>query len=255
MVKAVLIDLSGTLHIEDKAIPGAVEALKKLRTTKLLIKFVTNTTKESRRFLHNRLTQLGFALEPEEIHSSLGAAQCLIVNRKLKPMLLLAPEAMEDFEDLACKEAEKANAVVIGLAPTEFHYDRLNQAFRYLLDGAELIGIHAGKFYKREDGLALGPGCFVKGLEYAAQCKAELVGKPNETFFKSALGDIAPEEAIMIGDDVNDDIEGAMKAGIRGFLVQTGKYRKGDENKISPTPTAVLPSFVEAVNKILEECK
>lgn len=68
------------------------------------------------------------------------------------------------------------------------------------MDGARLIAIHAGKYYARNDGLALGPGCFVKGLEYSAQCTAELVGKPNETFFKSALGDIAPEEAIMIGD-------------------------------------------------------
>jgi hypothetical protein len=28
-VKAVLIDLSGTLHVEDTAIPGAVDALKR----------------------------------------------------------------------------------------------------------------------------------------------------------------------------------------------------------------------------------
>lgn len=71
---------------------------------------------------------------------------------------------------------------------------------RCLLNGAQLIAIHAGKYYKRSDGLALGPGCFVKGLEYSAQCKAELVGKPNEAFFKSALGGIDPKEAVMIGD-------------------------------------------------------
>lgn len=46
-----------------------------------------------------------------------------------------------------------------------------------------------------------------------------------------------------------------MKARIRGFLVQTGKYREGDENKINPAPTEIIPSFVEAVNKILKECK
>jgi len=28
-IKAVLIDLSGTLHVEDTAIPGAVDALKR----------------------------------------------------------------------------------------------------------------------------------------------------------------------------------------------------------------------------------
>ncbi|CAH1979730.1 unnamed protein product [Acanthoscelides obtectus] len=126
---------------------------------------------------------------------------------------------------------------------------------RYLQDGAQLIAIHAGKYYKRSDGLALGPGCFVKGLEYSAQCTAELVGKPNKTFFLSALGNIPPEDAVMIGDDVTDDIQGAMNAGLKAFLVQTGKYKPGDENKINPPPTAVVPSFVEAVDKLISDNK
>ncbi|GJQ76409.1 hypothetical protein Trydic_g2125 [Trypoxylus dichotomus] len=253
MIRAVLIDLSGTLHIENQVIAGAVDALNNLRKTNVIIKFVTNTTKECKRFLHERLTKLGFQIQKDEIYSSLAAARTLIVEKKLKPMLLLSPEAMEDFEDLVCKN-DKPNAVVIGLAPSEFHYERLNEAFRCLLNGAQLVAIHAGRYYKREDGLALGPGCFVKGLEYSAKCKAELVGKPNPTFFKSALGDIKPEEAVMIGDDVIDDIQGALSVGMKGILVQTGKYREGDENKIENKPI-VAASFTEAVDKIIKEMK
>lgn len=62
----------------------------------------------------------------------MGAARNLIIDRRLKPLLLLAPEALEDFEGLQCPIGEEPNAVVIGLAPTEFHYDRLNEAFRYI---------------------------------------------------------------------------------------------------------------------------
>ncbi|XP_044272827.1 haloacid dehalogenase-like hydrolase domain-containing protein 2 [Tribolium madens] len=253
MLRAVLIDLSGTLHIENQVIPGAVEALKKLFETNLTIKFVTNTTKESQNFLYTRLKNLGFPIKKDQIFSSLAAAKYLIMSRQLKPLLLLSPEALEDFEGLACPVEANPNAVVIGLAPNEFHYERLNDAFRCLLNGAELIAIHCGKYYKRKDGLALGPGCFVKGLEYSAQCTATIVGKPQKMFFHSALGDINPAQAVMIGDDVTDDVEGAMKAGIRGFLVQTGKYQPGDENKISTPPDAVVPSFVEAVERILKE--
>lgn len=43
---AVLLDLSGTLHVEDTAIPGAIEALRRLMSNeKYAVKFVTNTTK------------------------------------------------------------------------------------------------------------------------------------------------------------------------------------------------------------------
>ncbi|XP_031827293.1 haloacid dehalogenase-like hydrolase domain-containing protein 2 [Nomia melanderi] len=250
-IRMVLIDLSGTLHIDNTVIPGAVEALIRLRSSNIPLKFVTNTTKESGKFLHKRLTSLGFDIQKEEIFSSLAAARKLIVSRKLNPMLLIDQAANEDFEDLV-KNDEKANAVVVGLAPDKFHYDELNKAFRLLLDGAPLIAIHKGRYYKRPDGLALGPGAFISGLEYSANVKAEVVGKPSAEFFKAALGDVPPEEAVMIGDDVKDDIAGAQATGIRGLLVQTGKYREGDENTITPLPTEVCKSFVEAVEYILK---
>uniref|UniRef100_A0A146KYI3 Haloacid dehalogenase-like hydrolase domain-containing protein 2 n=1 Tax=Lygus hesperus TaxID=30085 RepID=A0A146KYI3_LYGHE len=57
-IEAVLIDLSGTLHIENTATPNAVDALKRLRASKVKIKFVTNTTKESKRVLYQRCYQI-----------------------------------------------------------------------------------------------------------------------------------------------------------------------------------------------------
>lgn len=57
----------------------------------------------------------------------------------------------------------------------------------------------------------------------------------------------------MIFQDVRDDIAGAQAVGMKGFLVQTGKYRVGDENTITPPPTKVYESFVEAVEMILSD--
>lgn len=102
----------------------------RLKASKLYVKFVTNTTKESRRTLHERLVNFGFDVDRNDIISSLGAAQSIIESRKLKPMLLLSPDAIEDFEHLKCPPNETPNVVVIGLAPTEFHYERLNEAFK-----------------------------------------------------------------------------------------------------------------------------
>lgn len=42
-----------------------------------------------------------------------------------------------------------------------------NFLLRYILEGAPLIAIHKARYYKRSDGLALGPGAFVAGLEYS----------------------------------------------------------------------------------------
>lgn len=102
----------------------------RLRQTKANIKFVTNTTKESKNFLHNRLTRLGFDIKRDEIFSSLAAARQLIFNQKMNPLLLIDAAAMEDFEDLKRNDSE-LNSVVVGLAPDKFCYDELNRAFRY----------------------------------------------------------------------------------------------------------------------------
>ncbi|XP_067106189.1 haloacid dehalogenase-like hydrolase domain-containing protein 2 isoform X2 [Osmerus mordax] len=249
-LKAVLIDLSGTLHVEDCAVPGAQEALRRLRQSSVAVKFVTNTTKECRRSLLERLQRLNFDLEEREIFTSLSAACRLLEQRRERPLLLVEDSALEDFSGL---DTSEPNAVVIGLAPEHFNYQTLNKAFRLVLEGASLIAIHKARYYRRQDGLALGPGPFVAGLEYATERQAEVVGKPEQSFFLEALRELgcSPEDAIMIGDDARDDVGGAQKAGMKGILVKTGKYREGDEKKISPPPYLTCDDFVQAVDHIL----
>jgi len=61
------------------------------------LKFVTNTTKEPLRLLHEKLTQIGFRIEKDEIFTSLTAARNLVTGRGLRPLLLLEESAKEDF--------------------------------------------------------------------------------------------------------------------------------------------------------------
>ena len=83
---------------------------------------------------------------------------------------------MEDFSGV---DVSSPNSVVVGLSPTSFHYERLNEAFRLVKGGARLVAINKSRYYLRKDGLALGTGAFVAGLEFSADCKAEVVGKPE----------------------------------------------------------------------------
>lgn len=73
---------------------------------------------------------------------------------------------------------------------------------RLLKEGGRLIAIHKAKYYKREDGLAIGPGPYVAALEYASGQTAEVVGKPQPAFFNSVLRELncPASETVMIGD-------------------------------------------------------
>ena len=61
--------------------------------------------------------------------------------------------------------------------------------------------MHKGKYLQTSSGTNLGPGHFVSLLESAAEKTAKVLGKPNNSFFLSALGNISPGETVMIGDD------------------------------------------------------
>mmetsp|Transcript_2135 Transcript_2135/g.3850 ORF Transcript_2135/g.3850 Transcript_2135/m.3850 type:complete len:295 (-) Transcript_2135:5092-5976(-) len=284
-IRAVLIDLSGTIHIGNEAIPGARQALQRLRQSGRRLKFLTNTsTKSSSQLLKQLNDTLHFGIAKEELVTSVLATASYVEKHNLHPLCL-----MEDTSDLAAgnakgrQEEQKSDydSVVVGLASSQFHYQRLNQAFRILLDHPDnLIAIHRGNYYKdpADHGLSLGPGAFVAALETASNCSpAKVMGKPSKTFFDSALWeDVPPEETCMIGDDVLGDCRGAQHAGIgTTILVQTGKYRPGDETKLTvtaannnknngeggddekrkePCPRGnflVCPSIVEAVDFIL----
>jgi len=276
----VLIDLSGTLHIDERAIPGSIEAVKRVlqshsksttttttatTTTAgggLQVRFVTNTSKESAASLRARLGRLGLPLpaegetqmeDPVKIFSSLTAARTFLRSRSLRPLLLLSPNSLSDFADLDTRDP---NAVVIGLAPDAFHYERLNEAFRLLVanPAAPLIAVNKSRYMKVADGfLSLGAGAFVSALEFSSGRTAHVIGKPSQGFFQTVLDDIGctADEAVMIGDDLVDDVGGAQAAGLRGFLVRTGKFRAEDEHHEQIHPDGIFNDLAAAIDHIL----
>jgi len=252
-IKAVMIDLSGTVHVGHQLLPGVMSAIKKLKERQVPMKYVTNTSKESRRSLLNRLTTAGLEVKKEDIFTSLSAAKTHVVENKLRPLLLLEKEALEDFDGV---QVENPNSVVVGLSPSQFHYTRLTEAFNLLKSGANLVAINKSRYYKREDGLAIGTGAFVSALEYAADMEAHVVGKPSVDFFQLALKDLDPSltaaETLMVGDDVRDDVLGAQKAGMQGALVKTGKYQEGDEKRYGE-PKYVFENLEEMADFVLKQ--
>lgn len=63
-IRALLIDVSGNLHVGNSPTPNAVEAFHRLRNSGIPLRLCSNTSKESTASLVRRLRKLGFDLEP-----------------------------------------------------------------------------------------------------------------------------------------------------------------------------------------------
>jgi ribonucleotide monophosphatase NagD (HAD superfamily) len=108
-------------------------------------------------------------------------------------------------------------------------------------------------FLDHDGDMSLDAGPFVAALEYASRREATVLGKPSPTFFNLAAEGLhcAPENVVMIGDDAEADVGGAMAAGLMGVLVQTGKYRPGQEADLPERPTLVAKDLSAAVDLLL----
>jgi phospholysine phosphohistidine inorganic pyrophosphate phosphatase len=256
--RAVLFDLEGTLYDDAGPVPGAPETVAGIRRAGLQVRYVTNTTRRSRAGLVRRLREMGFEAAESELFTAVSAAAAWCRSENKSSVLpLIAREALEDLEGVRLVDAsgllaerpspDVPDAILVGDLGAEWTYEKLNVAFRCLNAGAMLAACQRNRYWKTTDGLSLDAGPFVAALEYAAGTEAVVVGKPSPIFFRSALDglEIASSEAIMIGDDAEVDVGGAIASGLSGWLVRTGKYRPGDESRAAPWPECVLDSVVE----------
>jgi HAD superfamily hydrolase (TIGR01458 family) len=246
-IEGLLLDLSGVLYVQDEAVPGAADALAKLRDGGIPLRLVTNTTMRPRRSILERLGRLGIEAEPSELltPATLAVRRCEEAGYETVSLVVL-DELREDLEGLEESEGS-VDAVIVGDLGEGWDYGVLNRAFRQLMDGAELIALQKNRYWETAEGLSLDAGPFVSALEYATGREAEVVGKPSGSFFELALSDLGvrADRAAMVGDDVEADVGGAMDAGLAGILVRTGKYREDLVQKSGIDPTATVDSIAD----------
>ncbi|MBN3282497.1 LHPP phosphatase, partial [Polyodon spathula] len=238
-LKGVLLDICGVLYDSGEGggvpIPGSIEAVKRIKASGLKLRFCTNETQATRDKFVAKLQRMGFDISVNEVFSPAPAACKILKDRGLRPHLLVYDEVVPEFAGV---DKSNPNCVVVGDAADNFSYKNVNEAFRVLigLEKPVLISLGRGRYYKETDGLKLDVGVYMKALEYACDIEAEVVGKPAKMFFQSALADmgVEPQQAIMIGDDLVNDVGGAQQCGMKALQVRTGKYRSVGA-KVTPT--------------------
>lgn len=238
MIRGVLCDLVGVLYEGHAVLPGAHAAIAALEGAGLVVRYLTNTTRSPCAAILARLRTLGFDIAPESLFTAPRAVRDHLAAAGLEPFLITHPGLAPEFADLP---RTGRPCVVVGDPGEAVDYARLNAAFRLLKAGAPLVAMGRNRYFQEDGALSLDMGPFVALLENAAETTALVLGKPAPAFFAAALASagLAAAEAVMIGDDVEADVLGAVAAGVRGILVQTGKYRPGDERRLGAGATCV----------------
>jgi ribonucleotide monophosphatase NagD (HAD superfamily) len=107
--------------------------------------------------------------------------------------------------------------------------------------------LQENRYFRRAGELVTDLGPVAAFLAHASGRPWENLGKPSRLMFSTAAADARCriEELLMAGDDAEFDASGAVREGLTGILVRTGKYRPGDEDRVSPRPSAVIDSVAD----------
>ena len=244
----ILLDIDGVLHVSGVPIPGAVDAVARLREQGHALRFVTNNSTRLRETLARELRELGFDLEDDELQTTPRAAARELAGKRVLALVMGA--IVPDLEGIDLV-GDRADAVLLGgcdetIEPNQvFSWMNLGRAFAELQLGAELYCLHKNKWWQTSRGPLLDAGAFVAGLEYATGVDATILGKPSPAYFAAALDALGaePELTWMVTDDLEADVRGAQSFGMRTALVRTGKFRPETLESSGLVPEIVLSSL------------
>lgn len=221
-----IFDLDGTLFRGEEPIVGAASALAGLRRRGAQIRFLTNNSSQTRDTYVTKLLRLGFAAEPAEVYSSaIGTAAWLVENELRSAFIVGEPGLAATLEEAGVAvTGEAPQSVVVGICKS-FSYDLLNQAMQHIRAGARFVATNGDPTYPMEGGRFIpGAGSIVASVRTCSEVEPVFIGKPNPYLVDLILREagVAAEDALVVGDRMDTDIEAGIRAGCPTLLVLTG---------------------------------
>jgi NagD protein len=239
-MRGFFIDVQGTL-IDDKnflPLDGAVEFTKYLSKNNIPFILLTNNTKKESSEFKDYLKSLGFEfkhyLDP-----------LMVLDEIIKhPVAAYGNEKfVEIMKNKYSLDYDNPKDVVLGIKL--YSNDEFAEIIEKILNGANLIGMHKTSLYHKNDKRYPGLGAILEMLKYATNKEYEVVGKPSFRFFKKASDIIGVnfDKITIISDDLYGDILPAMKLGMEGVLVLSGKIKS--EKEITTKPHKIFKNIGE----------
>ena len=260
MSSTYVFDLDGVLWRGESVVPGAPEAIARLRAAGKRLFFLTNNSSQPRRVYVEKLTRLGMPADESEIATSASITAAYLASQGAAGKSVFAVGGPGIADELGrvgvtvvtVADPEERDAecvyVVVGL-DKEFRYETLRRAQQCLLRGATFIATNRDGQYPVEDGVIPGGGSIVAAIAAAAEREPLTMGKPEPLGLQLLLerAGVAAKDAVMVGDRLDTDILCGNRCGVPTVLVLTGvgTQAQAEAALASHAPTRVIPALDE----------
>ncbi|MEU4244983.1 HAD-IIA family hydrolase [Actinoplanes sp. NPDC026619] len=246
----VIFDLDGVVYLIDKPIPGAAEAVERLRGAGTAVAYATNNASRRAADVADLLNGMGVSADKGEVLNSAGAAAAVLAQRfpAGSPVLVVGAEALRaEVRDAGLTPVstleEKPVAVVQGYGP-EVGWQILAEAALSVRAGAVWVATNTDRTLPSPRGPLPGNGSLVAVLRTALDREPDVVvGKPEPGLFTTAASLSGAQRPLAVGDRMDTDIQGAVGAGMDSLLVLTGVSGPAE---LLAAPPERRPTYVSA---------
>lgn len=251
-IKALILDMDGVLYRHNEPIGDLQAIFNRIEELGLKVMYATNNTMSTPEMYCDKLRRMGVASEAEQFITSPVATAHAMQQRWPQggPIYMIGEVGLRSvMEKKGFYHAEEDVLAVVSGMDLEFPYDQMVKAVRLLLKGVPFIGTNPDLLYPTPDGPAIGTGGMLAVLEACSGVKPEIIGKPFPAMMNMALErlNVAPTEALVVGDRLNTDIAAGQAAGCQTALVLTGISTRKDAEKWKPRPDLVAENLAALV--------
>ncbi|MGQ9474375.1 MAG: HAD-IIA family hydrolase [Candidatus Caldatribacteriaceae bacterium] len=252
-----LLDMDGTVYLDNRLLPGALDFFGILHQRGKRYYFLTNNSSHHALFYASKLQKMGLHwCTPNYVITS-GEA-CIFHLQKIKPQarvfLLGTPELeMEFLRAGFILVPDKPDFVVLGFDKT-LTYEKLDRACFFIRQGIPFFATHPDFACPSERGSILDMGSIIKAIEAFTGRTPRVFGKPYPEMIEYALWrtQASRERTAIVGDRLYTDIAMGKQAGITSILVLTGETKKEDLINSPWQPDFVFSSLQE-IRETLEK--
>lgn len=252
-MKPILIDLDGVLKIGNSPAPNVNEFFNFINQNKIPACILSNSTLRTGDLVKEFFSSHNIGLSIPAI-TAFDATLSFVKKNYKKVRVYCRDHLIHHFDGMI--DEENPEAIVIGDIEDRWDYQIVNDIFKKVFSGADLVAMHKNKFWNSHGELLIDAGAFITGIEFASGNSAILIGKPSPLYFKTALENIdakIEDGFFMIGDDIENDIKAAQDIGGKGILINTGKTKLPLDKNINIKPDFKVHSLKELISILRRE--
>lgn len=245
--KLFMLDMDGTLYLDDDLFEGCLEFLKQIKDNGGRYLFLTNNSSKSVEVYVEKLARLGIKATAGDFFTS-TMATCVYLHENYKGNKIYAAGTASFRKELADSGFTVTDKLEDGIDcllmgnDNELTFQKLEDAC--ILLGGDITYLATNPDWVCPTAFGYVPDCgsVCEMLWRATGKRPYFIGKPEPAMALLAMQKfgIAPEDAVMIGDRIYTDIACGVNAGIDTVLVFSGETTREvwQQSDIRPTYTA-----------------